>query len=208
MKVSVIIATFGEESWSKLALARAYPSALNQGAEEIVVGHDAIGTISSVRNALAEKATGDWLCFLDGDDELAPGYLDAMKGTRTRLIHQDEWTEHKHFLLTPQVSYVSTRGRREPPKFWPECSLTTGNWLVVGTLVPRDLFLEVGGFEDWPIYEDWALWGRCWKAGAQTVKVPDAIYLAHRKHGLTRNHALRRKEVLRVYAEIQQAVFG
>lgn len=200
MKVSIIIATFGADAWRELALNRAYPSALDQGAHEIMVGHDPEGTLASVRNFLARKAEGEWLCFLDGDDELAPGYLNAMKQVR-----QDS---EDPILYAPSVSYVSTIGRREEPKFWPECSLTTGNWLVIGTLVPRDLFLEVGGFEEWEIYEDWALFARCWKAGAQVVKVPEAVYLAHRKRGLTRNHALKRRDVLRIYAEIQQAVFG
>lgn len=172
-----------------------------QGAEEILCFHDPDGTLASVRNELGRTAKGEWLCFLDADDELAPGFLGAME----RAFEQ---SGDGPVLLAPAVSYVSVNGFREPAKFWPECSLTTGNWLVIGTLVPRDLFLEVGGFEDWAIYEDWALWGRCWKAGARPVRVPDAIYLAHRKRGPTRNHALRRKDVLKTYHEIQQAVFG
>lgn len=198
MNVTICIATYGAESWRELALSRAYPSALEQGAHEILVGHDPEGTLASTRNSLAHKAEGDWLCFLDGDDELAPGYLEAMRRAK----------DSDQALYAPAVSYVATNGRKAPPKFWPECSLTTGNWLVIGTLVPRKLFLEVGGFEEWAIYEDWALFGRCWKAGAQTVKVPRAIYLAHRKKGPTRNHALKRPEVLRIYHEIQKAVFG
>lgn len=165
--------------------------------------HDPEGTIASVRNQLAAESSADYLCFLDADDQLAPGFLAAMY----EAARGHAWAGGK-ILFTPRVSYVSSGGRTDPPKFWPECSLTTGNWLVIGTLVPRQLFLDVGGFEEWAIYEDWALWGRCWKAGAEIVPVPDAIYLAHRKRGLTRNHALRRKDILRVYHEIQQEVFG
>ena len=203
VNVSVLIATFGEPRWERLAWDRARPSAEMQGAEEILCFHDPEGTLASARNELGRTAKGDWLCFLDADDELAPGYLDAMQ-----RIHEQEISSYPSLLLTPAVQYVSTRGQKEPPKFWAECSLTTGNWMVIGTLVPRQLFLEVGGFEEWPIYEDWALWGRCWKAGARPVRVPDAIYLAHRKRGLTRNHALHRREINRVYQEIRQAVFG
>ena len=47
--------------------------------------HDPDGTIASVRNELANTAKGEWLLFLDADDELAPGYLDAM----TRALGQE-----------------------------------------------------------------------------------------------------------------------
>ncbi len=200
MKVSIIIATYGDDFWRQLALKRSYSSAINQGAHEIIVGHDEEGTVASVRNELAEKAEGDWLCFLDGDDELAPGYLDAMQ----RAFEQVSLGGS--LLLAPAVSYVSMRGKVEPAKFWGECSLTTGNWLVIGTLVEREMFFKVGGFEEWPIYEDWALWARCWTAGAVPVKVPEAVYRAHRKPG-SRNHSLPRKEVLRVYEEMKAALF-
>src|SRR3990167_7241230 len=130
MKISIIIATFGAESWRELALSRAYPSAVNQGAHEVIVGHDPEGTIASVRNSLAEKAESDWLCFLDADDELAPGYLDAMKRAWER-----EGATDGSLLLTPAVSYVTARGKRATPRIWPECSLDDHNWLVIGTLV-------------------------------------------------------------------------
>jgi glycosyltransferase involved in cell wall biosynthesis len=198
----VLIGSFGSQDWRDLACSRALPSAAAQ-TDRIRIFHDPEGTVASVRNELARQSSADYLCFLDADDQLAPGFLAAMdEAARTGA-----WAGGKT-LFTPRVSYVSTGGREEEPKFWPECSLTTGNWLVIGTLVPRRLFLDVGGFEEWAIYEDWALWGRCWKAGAEIVQVPDAIYLAHRKRGVTRNHALRRKDLLRVYHEIQQEVFG
>ena len=51
---------------------------------------------------------------------------------------------------------------------------------MVGTLVSRDLFLEVGGFEDYPHgFEDWSLWAKCWKAGAKIIQVRRAVYIAH-----------------------------
>ncbi len=205
MNVSVIISTYGSEEWRNLAQSRAYPSALDQGAHEIVVGHDPEGTLASVRNALARKAEGEWICFLDGDDELAPGYLGAMK----RAYEQEGREDGTPLLLTPAAHWITVRGRPEtPPKFFDECLFENGNWMVIGTLVPRDLFFQVGGFEEWQVYEDWALWARCWKAGAVPVRVPDAVYRAHRKRGLTRNHALRHRERDRVYWEIKAAVFG
>mgnify|MGYP002152130358 CR=1 FL=1 len=195
--VQILIGTFGADHWKNLAGSRPYPSAVQQA--DTLIFHDPDGTVASVRNELARTAKADYLCFLDGDDELAPGYIDAME----RALEQEP--DGSPLLLTPAVSYVY-RSRVEKPIFWPECSLTTGNWMVIGTLVPRDLFWEVGGFEEWPIYEDWALWARCWSAGAIPVKVPAAIYKAHRK-SRSRNHSLPRPEVLRVYEEMKQALF-
>ena len=123
---------------------------------------------------------GDWLLFLDADDELAPGFLGAM----TRALEQegvgDPYSGRHHLLLTPAVSYVR-KGRAAPPQFNDRgIPLSDDNWLVVGTLIQPKLFFEVGGFSDYPHgFEDWSLWAKAWKAGARIVKVPDAVYIAH-----------------------------
>src|SRR5688500_151517 len=140
MKVSIVISTYGEEHWKELAMTRAYPSALNQGAHEIIVGHDTNATIAQVRNALAEKTSGDWLCFLDADDTLGEGYLDAMKKAKDAVYIT------RPTLCTPAVSYVR-RGKPSPPKFNDRgISLRDDNWLVVGTLIEKKLFDAIGGF--------------------------------------------------------------
>lgn len=180
MDVSIVIATHGDSSWEELARARPLPSAQTEPAE-VLIGHDPDGNRATVRNELAEKATGDYLCFLDGDDELAPGYVAAMQQAYDRNRGDDE----APLLLTPSISYV-IRGRKQRPKFWAEVPPWSGNWMVLGTLVPSDLFREVGGWrefdsEDWNEWDDWELWIRCQKAGARPVKVPEAVYIAHQE---------------------------
>lgn len=171
MKVSVLIATYGEDEWKKLALARAVPSAEREFPHEVIRMHRTKASIAEVRNAAARKASGEWLCFLDADDELAPGYIDAMTLTAERNRRAGE-----PILLTPIVQKV-TRGRPSPPTFYPEVSLLTGNWLVIGTVLRRDLFFKVGGFGDYPHgFEDWSLWAKCAKVGARVVKVKGAVY--------------------------------
>jgi glycosyltransferase involved in cell wall biosynthesis len=178
MNLSIIIATYGEDSWANLAQTRAAPSAAAQDAFEVLVGHDPDGTVAGVRNALAANAEGDWLCFLDADDELAPGFLGAME----RALEQEPEmaSSGDGLLLTPAVSYVR-KGRGSPPQFNDRgIPLSQDNWLVVGTLLPRSLFEYVGGFGDYPHgFEDWSLWSKCWRVGARIVKVKDAIYRAH-----------------------------
>lgn len=183
MNIAIIIATYGDREWRELALTRAAPSTKGQGQVEVLIGHETNGTVSTSRNGLAERAMGEWLCFLDADDELAPGFISAMR----RAIEQGCGDGEAHPspdgtppLFTPAVSYVR-KGRAAPPKFNDRgFDLSVDNWLVVGTLVHRDLFMQVGGFSDYPHgFEDWSLWAKCWKAGAEIVKVKQAVYRAH-----------------------------
>lgn len=170
MQVSIIISTYGEDSWADLAQTRAVPSAAAQDAFEVLVGHDPEGTIAGVRNALAANAEGEWLCFLDADDELAPGYLGAMKRALSR--EQEHGADGVPLLLAPAVGMKG--------HFYSEKSLEEGNWLVIGTLIERWLFENVGGFGEYPHgYEDWSLWLKASRKGARIVRVPDAVYLRH-----------------------------
>jgi len=186
MKLSILIATYGSEDWEKLARRRALRSVINFTCEEILVGHDPNGTIASARNELAAKAKGDWLCFLDADDELAPGFVEAIERASER-------EGGGSLLLTPAVQQIR-RGKSRRAFFFPECSFETGNWLIIGTVVPAALHRKIGGFREHPHgLEDWNYWARCVRAGARIVKVPKAIYVAHyneesKHHVLQRDH--------------------
>ena len=174
MNVQILIATYGPEQWKQMAQNRAIPSARKQRCE-YAVHHDPGGTIASVRNLLAERVSAEWLLFLDADDELAPGYLDAMRAAYDREREYDRGP----FLLTPAVQQVR-KGRAKPPAFYPEVDLKVANWLVIGTLIERDLFLRCGGFSDYPHgFEDWSLWNKATQLGAKVVKVPKAVYIQH-----------------------------
>lgn len=170
MKTSILIATYGDDAWRDLAWSRAFPSAEAQDAFEVLVHHDPDGTIAAVRNELGKKAKGDWLLFLDADDELGLGYIQYMRQAY-------EWEKAEGpLLLTPSVQAIS-KGRNRPPRFYHEVAIEKGNWLVVGTMIERSLFLRIGGFPDYPHgFEDWGLWYKAVKAGARIVKVKRAIY--------------------------------
>lgn len=199
MKFSIVIASHGDDSWRDLAHSRAYPSAQGQDAYEILIKHDPNGTRASVRNRLLARATGDWIVTLDADDELAPGYIGAMQ----------EAAENRSLLLTPRVQYV--RKRPEEPKFWPEVDLRVGNWMVVGTAAPCSLMLQVGGWRTFMgsgvlnEWDDWDMWIRCVQAGADIIKVPDAIYIAHIQASSNHHYRASRKARQFWLQEIQQA---
>ncbi|HYJ21625.1 MAG TPA: glycosyltransferase family 2 protein [Solirubrobacterales bacterium] len=186
MDVTVIVGTFGGAEWVRLAHERAVPS----GEAQAPVIHRHAASLAQARNEGAALAKTEWLCFLDADDELEPGYFEAMERATADL-------------RGPAVSYVR-HGRPTAPKLWPAQDLRDGNFLVIGTLIRKELFERVGGFKEWPIYEDWCVWQRCAAAGATVEQVPDAVYVAHVR-AKSRNRQPSRAERLRWHHEIRQA---
>ena len=196
MTCSIIVATYGSDAWRIQAEECGGCSAHEQPAHEVIIHHGS-GTLAQARNDAAAQATGDWLCFLDADDELAPGYLDAMAAAAARGSGPR--------LLGPAAEWVRRMGF---PKYrgqlGPTCDLVNGNWLVIGTVLPRKLFEQVGGFREWPVYEDWDLWQRCIIAGAEVVEVPDALYVAY-THPRSRNRARSMRWKNEVHHEIRRS---
>jgi glycosyltransferase involved in cell wall biosynthesis len=205
VNIAVIVATYGSPEWDVRGDRAAGLLHVSQATDATYRTHLDYGTLAQSRNYAAARALQDdpdaWLCFVDADDELAPGYLAAM-----RAAERDPRS-----LLVPRIQYV--RGRRVDEPKYPamrpgadEHSLEDGNWCVIGTLIHGSLFREVGGFEEWPMYEDWALWARAWKAGAQLVRVPEAVYVAH-VNPRGRNHEGGRNAKVAAHAAIKRAVF-
>lgn len=198
MDVSVIIGTFGDPEWQDLA-EQAAASAEDQ-ADEILCVH--AGTLAQARNEGLRAAGGDYVIHLDADDLLEPGYVDALlTGTAD--------------LRAPAVRYVTETGHERLPHVpkvaghTHDCTgdcLPHGNWLVVGTLARRQLLIDVGGWEEWPLYEDWALWARCHQAGATIEAIPAAVYRATWRPA-SRNRAPDRRFKDRIHHEIAAAVF-
>lgn len=174
--VTVIVATYGDRSFWDSYARRAIESAESQdpAPNQLIRSHGT--TLQEARNGAVEKATGDWLCFLDADDELEPGYIRGMFSVPGDLRY-------------PRVRYVpdGRKGDAAQARILPERPLLTGNFMVIGTFVRREQFLRVGGFPDYPAYEDWGLWLKCWIDGAKWQLCKRAIYRAHVRKG-GRNH--------------------
>lgn len=176
MKVSVLISTYGDDSWRQLALERALPSAEQIGAHEILVHHEPDGNVATFRNNNAARATGDYLLMLDADDTLSENYLLAMGAA----LGQHTSRNGRPVLLTPATARVNKNRLPSRGSVLKEADLRYSNWLIIGTLTPRSLFEELGGFRDWPHgLEDWDYWTRAEKRGVEILKVPQATYYAH-----------------------------
>ncbi len=167
MYVSVVIATYGnEDEWKPLVL-RAMQSAWDQSVLPHEVLHEHGPSLAKARNAGAERAKGDWLIFLDADDELSHGYIEAMVGSYGDVCR-------------PSTLGISPDGSEDnAPVLIPRKPLIDGNFIVIGAMIERERFLRLGGFNELPILEDWDLWLRFAVDKAEIVDVPDAIYRVH-----------------------------
>lgn len=162
MSVSVVIATYGHEVWKTMARTAAESVV---GAKQVILSHDT--TLATARNSGAQQATGDRLVFLDADDELAPDFI-------SRVVETED-------ILQPKTIYRDENSTSDA--FWiaPRENLLMGNHIVIGAPVNRRLFLASGGFDEYPIAEDWALWLKMKKLGV-TFGRTEATYIVNVNH--------------------------
>jgi glycosyltransferase involved in cell wall biosynthesis len=180
MKISVIIPTYNRAH----VLGRAIQSVLDQilPAMEIIVVDDGSGDdteqliaesypqcryiqqpnrgVSAARNTGIEAATGDWLAFLDSDDEWLPGKLQAQKelleqNPEIRICHTEEvWI--RNGKRVNQMKKHAKSGGHIFQKCLPLCVISPSS-----VIIHRNLFDEVGTFdENLPACEDYDLWLR------------------------------------------------
>jgi len=189
--LTILICSHGDERWRDLAFSRAYPSATGQA--NTYVFHLPDATLAEVRNFAAEQVETEWLCFLDADDELDFGYVDAM----SRYVDGGE------ALLAPAVKYIDPR-RKTAPACLPNepGDMRAINRCVIGTLIRRHTFFEAGGFQEWPCYEDWDLFLTVHLRGVPIVYVPDAVYKAHVSR-VSRNAPGHRRVAAHTYHQIR-----
>lgn len=167
---SVVIATFGDlDVWGPLSM-RALLSVAHQTREAKTVSRVHGATLAEARNQGAREATGAWLIFLDADDQLDPGYIEAMETVVATL-------GTRRALLKPSTLGVYPDGSTDDHPVMIEARpLLESNHMVIGTAMRRAEFTAVDGFGDMPILEDWDLFIRLQIAGATPIEVPDAIY--------------------------------
>lgn len=130
------------------------------------------------RNVGASVATGDALIFVDQDDEVAPGYINAMGHKLATCEFVGARVDHK--TLNPQLLVEA----RFP---WQSDDLMRGGFLPATSGcalgIRRGLFEVLGGFDERFLYaQDIELSWRAQLAGTELCFVPDAIlHYRHRR---------------------------
>jgi glycosyltransferase involved in cell wall biosynthesis len=194
--VTVVVATFGDETWERLADERAVPSAEPQA--PVIRAH--AENLSAARNLGLSQVETEWVVHLDADDELEPGYVDAMEtGTA------DVRGPMAHYIGPGRDHIWQPRVSGHQHDCAAEC-LEQGNWLLIGSAVRTDLIREAGGWREYPWSEDWSTWIRCWKAGGSFELIRDAIYRAHVRPD-SRNRGATRQAKDDAHWEIHRAEF-
>ncbi len=135
-------------------------------------------TAGALRNAGVDHTHAHWLCFIDSDVLIPPGYFQrlrevlaecpgALVGCNYGLPEQPHWTEKNWDLMTVQ--------RGDGDRSW----LNAGNMALA-----RDLFASVGGFDaSLSSGEDTELCRRLLEGGARVVQRQslDAAHLGNPK---------------------------
>lgn len=156
-------------------------------------------SLAAARNEAARKATGEYLLFLDADDCVDQRYIEAM----TEAI---ALSSRRRLLLQPATRGWYGNGKMDDEAaLIPPARLIDRNFMVIGTVVQRQLFEEVGGFREFEHCEDWELWLRCVLAGCGIVQVPDAVYLVRVNQGRNSNLEAARRCYRQIRAEHMDA---
>ncbi|MCB0363761.1 MAG: glycosyltransferase, partial [Bdellovibrionales bacterium] len=118
------------------------------------------GGVSRARNLGVSGAKGEWLTFLDSDDEWLPEKLQmqmthASLNPHHLLIHGEEIWVRNGERVNP-CKHHQKFGGRIFAKCLPLCVISPST-----VMIHRDLFQEVGLFnEEFPVCEDYELWLR------------------------------------------------
>lgn len=192
-KVSVIITNYNYQQFVGLAiesvLKQTYPAyeiiVVDDGSTDrsiqvinkypVILFKQPNQGVAVARNKGGHEATGDYLIFLDADDELAPDYIEKtvkeMKGD-IQVVYTD-------IQFIGEANFIN----RQPDFSQEEMK----KWQVVPSscaLIVKRAWELVGGFKNDEIFEDWGFWLRVsQKYNFKHLKEP---LFRYRKHGKSR----------------------
>ena len=159
--------------------------------------------VCDARMTGAKVATGEYLLFVDADDKLPETYIHELRKKikkGTEIVYPDcvLWSSWGN-------SGMKNRYQQTPNRLtWK--MLVQQNWVLVASLIPRDLFMRLGGFHAYPIFEDWEFFQRAFLRKTPFVKAD--IWLSYRQRTASRNRqsdefkaqiANKIKEDIRIY---------
>ncbi|MCK4494462.1 MAG: glycosyltransferase family 2 protein [Methylococcales bacterium] len=115
--------------------------------------------VSIARNTAIKQASGEWLAFLDSDDQWLPNKLSeqitALENTDYKICHTEEIWIRNGVRVNQKHKHKKTGG-------WiferclPLCAMSPSS-----ILIHRDVFKTIGTFDpDFPACEDYELWLR------------------------------------------------
>jgi glycosyltransferase involved in cell wall biosynthesis len=185
-------------------------------APAVAAGYDGVRTVwqpnqglSAARNTGIQEAMGDFIVFLDADDRLRPGAVEA--GLACFEAHPGSaFVSGDHIRITVDGALLRTH---EPPRDEPDpyLRLLRGNYIGMhaAVLYRRTALLAAGGFDPaLPACEDYDLYLRI--ARDASVASHETVVAEYRIHGqnMSRDAAFMLRAVLRVLHRQREAVQG
>lgn len=169
--VAIVIGTYGDLAiWGPMG-ERAMASVRRQTTPPRFLFRTHAASLAEARNEGALRSPARWQIFLDGDDELGESYVEEMVSATGDV-------------RIPDVECFRHNVSQGAPFTIPRKEIRLENPTVVGAMHERERFLMAGGFEEHPVYEDWALWVRMhYLFGAKFANVPRAVYKVHLREG-------------------------
>lgn len=172
-------------------------------ASEIIIVHDGCSDLSQcypgATNVLRTKhmgvartrhegvllAKGDNILFVDGDDVLSENFIELMVKEKLRS---------KSEVVYPNVLLWSRWHKDiKLPNAWRESpiEITKGNMMemnqiVISSMMPRQLYLDLGGMPDLPMLEDYAFWLKAVYSGVGFTKCQAYLKYRQRQDGRNR----------------------
>jgi len=141
--------------------------------------------VAQARMKGVRVATGHYILFVDADDVLPPLFLTEMVA---KIKHGDE-------IIYPASVLWSSWGNSgmknvycgSPEKItWK--LLSYQNYVLVTSLIPRKLFLDLGGFREYPLFEDWEFFQRAFLHKTKFIR--SSTYLQYRQRTESRNRQI------------------
>lgn len=153
------------------------PSILNDLADScnrvIIDSHENKG-LPYTRNIGAKKSTGEFLVFLDGDDILAPSYVE-------RCVSEFERDNSLNLVYTETEFFEAMTGVFTLPEYSYK-GLLINNCIPATAMIRTKDFKEVGMYdENLKITEDWDLWIRYLAKYPNVYKIPDNLFFYRKR---------------------------